>query len=155
MKRKIFTLLLALVASVGTIFAESGTCGTNLTWDLTDGVLSISGSGAMTNYSESNTPWNSSVIKKVIISDGVTTIGSYAFYNCSNMNSIEIPNSVTIIGKSACDGCSSLELVNIPSRVATIGLCAFYGCSSLSSIEIPSSVTTIRQGVFSFLGLKY
>ena len=51
MKQKLFTLLLALLASAGTIFAESGTCGDNLTWNLTDGVLTISGTGPMTNYS--------------------------------------------------------------------------------------------------------
>ena len=49
-KKKIFTLLLAVAASVGTMFAESGTCGENLTWDLTDGVLTISGTGAMNDY---------------------------------------------------------------------------------------------------------
>ena len=57
MRKKLFTFFLALTASVGTLFAESGTCGDNLTWDLTDGVLTISGTCAMTNYSWQSAPW--------------------------------------------------------------------------------------------------
>ena len=58
MKTKLFTFFLALVASIGTMFAESGTCGDNLTWNLTEGVLTISGTGAMTDYDNSSfAPW--------------------------------------------------------------------------------------------------
>lgn len=70
--RKLFTFLIALVASANMMFAESGTCGDNLTWDLTDGVLTIAGSGAMTDFENNTyTPWNgySSLIQSVVIRD--------------------------------------------------------------------------------------
>ena len=69
MKQKLLTLFLALAASVGVLFAQSGTCGANLTWDLTDGVLTISGTGEMTDYSYNSAPWysNRSSITNVII----------------------------------------------------------------------------------------
>ena len=71
---------------------ESGTCGTNLTWSLDDeGVLTISGEGKMANYTEDSTaPWYSkrTQIKNVVIEDGVTSIGKYAFYNYKSSQSI-------------------------------------------------------------------
>ena len=93
----------------------SGTCGENLTWTLTDdGVLTISGTGAMTDYtSTSNAPWYSkrTDIKSAVIESGVTSIGNYAFYNCSSLTSITIPDGVTSIGGGAFEGCSSLTNV--------------------------------------------
>ncbi len=140
MKRKLFTFFLALTASVGTLFAESGTCGTNLTWDLTNGVLTISGTGAMDNYyslDHSYAPWYSShlSIKSVLINDGVTSIGNDAFYECYRLTSVMIPNSVTSIGYVAFSGCSSLTSVTIPNSVISIGYNAFYYCSSLPVID--------------------
>ena len=71
--KKIFTFLLALIASAGTLFAASGTCGTNVTWDLTSGVLTISGTGAMTSWNNpSEVPWYTylTAVKSVVIEDG-------------------------------------------------------------------------------------
>ena len=140
MKKKIFTLLLAIAASIGTMFAESGTCGENLTWDLTDGVLTISGTGDMTNwyFDLVYTPWEAqrSSITSVVISDGVTSIGNSAFYYCSGLTSIEIPNSVTSIGDNAFYGCSGLTSIEIPNSVTSIGVDAFYGCTGLKSLKL-------------------
>ena len=151
MRKKLFTFLLAIVASVGTLFAESsGTCGENLTWTLSDdGVLTISGTGAMTDYSAS-VPWYSSrsSITSVIISDGVTSIGDKAFYNCSSLTSVTIPNSVTSIGDFAFDGCSGLTSVTIPNSVTSIGDYAFWYCSGLTSVTIGNSVTSIGNYAF-------
>ena len=79
----------------------------------------------------------------------VTSIGDYAFANCSSLTSITIPKSVTSIGASAFSGCSSLSSVNIPSAVTTIGNNAFYGCSSLVTIDIPTSVSFVGDKAFS------
>lgn len=155
MRKKLFTFLLAVVASLGTLFAESGTCGPNLTWDLTDGILTISGTGEMTDFSYPDYgPWYSlsSSITSVVINDGITSIGTYAFRNCSSLTSVTIGNSVTSIGSSAFYRCSSLTSVTIPNSVTSIGSSAFYGCSGLTSITIPNSVKQLgddeENGVF-------
>jgi hypothetical protein len=149
--KKLFTLCLALLASVGTMFAESGTCGENLTWDLTDSVLTISGTGPMTQYdSYSKVPWNSSrlSITSVVIETGVTSIGKNAFRSCSNLTSVVIPNTITNIDGWAFYECRSLTSVNIPNSVTSIGHSAFSGCSSLTYVNIPNSVTKIENYAF-------
>ena len=83
----------------------------------------------------------------VTIPDGVTSIGDYAFYDCSSLTSVTIPNSVTNIGASAFSGCRGLTSVTIPDSVTSIGSNAFFGCNSLKSVTIGSGVTDI--GVFS------
>lgn len=141
----ITALLLCASASAG----SSGTCGSSVTWTLNDsGTLTISGSGAMTDFSYSTSPWYSSrsSIKSVIISNGVTSIGDYAFYYCDNLASITIPDSMTSIGYTAFYCCGSLQNITIPNSVTTIKDGAFYGCVSLSSITIPYGVTTIESG---------
>ena len=87
-------------------------------------------------------------IKKVVIEDGVTSIGNYAFFYCQNLASVEIPNSVTSIGKSAFYYCISLTSVEIPNSVTSIGERAFDCCKSLTSVEIPNSVTSIGDNAF-------
>ncbi len=163
MKRKIVSVLLCvlLLASLLPVsaFADttaSGTCGANLTWTLdSDGTLTISGTGAMKNYYPSNNdttaPWgeNCSLIKSVVISDGVTSIGSGAFYKCSSLTSVTIPDGVTSIGSGAFENCSSLTSVTIGNSVTSIGNYAFENCSSLTSVTIPDSVTSIEDSVFS------
>jgi len=150
MRKQLFTLLLALAASLGTMFAESGTCGENLTWDLTDGVLTISGTGTMENYSSSNdAPWYSSKssIKTLIIGDGVTSIGDYAFSWC-NITSVTIGKDVTNIGNNAFNYCYQLISLSIPNNVISIGNYAFTACSRLISVEIGSSVTSMGNDIF-------
>ena len=83
------------------------------------------------------------------IPDSVTTIGYYAFYDCSSLTSVTIPDSVTEIGGLAFKDCSSLTSVTIPDSVTAIGNCAFEDCSSLTSVTIPDGVTTIENWAFS------
>ena len=151
MKTKIFTLVLAVMASVGSVSAVSGTCGNNLTWDLTNDVLTISGTGTMTNYTSSSSPWYSyrSSITSVVIEEGVTNIGNYAFQNCSGLTSVTIPNSVTSIGENAFYNCHNLTSVTIPNSVTSIGISAFLKCTGLTSVTIPNSVTSIGGSAFS------
>ncbi len=138
---------------MGTLFSQSGTCGDNLIWTLTDSVLTISGTGIMTNYSDGLSyaaPWRSykSSILSVAIEDGVTSIGNCAFYDCSSLTSIEIPNSVIEIGNMAFAYCSNLIDINIPNSITSIRSGTFVNCNSMTSITIPNSVTSIEVGAF-------
>ncbi len=114
-----------------------------------------------------------SEIKSVVIEDGVTSIGSNAFRECSSLTSIsipaaittisaqafsyctslksyEIPDSVTAINDGAFSYCTSLESVTFPSGLSTIGNASFEGCTSLKSLDLPSGLNTL--GPFAFLG---
>ena len=146
--KQIYILLIALLMGLSANAEKSGTCGPNLKWHLTDdGVLTITGKGEMYDYSY--TPWSYDDLTRVIIGNGVTTIGEAAFRSCSHLTSVNIPNSVTTIGNNAFNGCSSLTSVTIPNSVTTIGEAAFSNCSSLTSVTIPNSVTTIGGWAFS------
>lgn len=132
--------------------AASGTCGNNLTWVLdSDGVLTISGEGEMTSYSSaSSVPWYSyaSDITAVSLSDGLTSIGAYAFERCTGITKITIPDSVTSIGNGAFYGCNNLEEITLSNNITEISRSMFLGCSSLSHIEIPYGATKIGVGAF-------
>jgi len=160
--------------SVSAMIVEQ--CGDNVNWSLSGVTLTISGNGAMYDYGEGNfAPWYSQreSIEKVIISDGVTTIGSTAFYDCMNLKSVSMTNSVTSIGDMAFLECDSLEQISLsnnityigdasfkacgnlkniilPSNLQKIGYEAFFQCESLSSISIPSSVTIMEEAVFRY-----
>ena len=155
-----FVLLCICIVAFCVISASaatySGKCGDNLTYTLNTntGVLTISGTGAMADWSDSNgnvAPWYDyrSSIRTAQVSKAATSIGAYAFYGCSSLASITIPNRVTSIGVSAFEGCSSLTSISIPSGVTSIERFAFEGCSGLASITIPDSVTSIGNGAFS------
>ena len=149
--KQIDTLLIDLLMDLLANDENSGTCGPHLRWHLTDnGVLTISGKGEMYDYLEdyNRLPWSKSDIKRIIIGDGVTTIGGFAFASCSALTSVTIPNSVTEIGDGAFVGCSALTSVTIPNSVTTIGWSTFASCSALTSITIPNSVTTIGSRAF-------
>lgn len=83
------------------------------------------------------------------ITYNVSDIGSYAFYDCSDLTSVIIPNSVTNIGSGAFYSCTGLTSIEIPNSVTNIGG-AFPYCTGLTSIEIPNSVTNIGGGAFSY-----
>ena len=95
--------------SCGTL--PHGTCGKGVTWRFADGRLTISGSGAMQNYSENNVPWKvlKNDITDIVVEDGVTSIGSHAFSGCSVLTSVTIPDSVTSIGSNPFSRCSRLR----------------------------------------------
>ena len=140
--RKTLLLLILTLFSFSAIHADdNGSCGDNLTWKFTssDGTLTISGTGNMTNFVDNRyVPWCSSLlyneIKKVVIGDGVTSIGDHAFEICSSLTSVTIPNSVTSIGNYAFMHCKILTSVTIPNSVTSIGKYAFMNCKSLTSI---------------------
>ena len=124
----------------------------NLTWKLyEDGTLNISGTGAMKNYNNTDNlspvHMNSSV-KKIVIEEGVTSIGNAAFSGCISLTNITIPDGVTSIGIMVFYNCTSLTSITIPDSVTSIGYSVFYFCSSLTSITIPDSVTSIVESAF-------
>jgi len=88
-------------------------------------------------------------ITDLTIPSDITSIGSYAFSNCTGLSSITIPNNVTSIGSSAFSGCSGLTSVTIGNSVTSIGSSAFSGCSGLTSVTIGNSVTSIGSYAFS------
>ena len=130
-----------------------GACGENVNWVMTaDGMLTISGTGAMTDCDSFGdpAPWKicRQYIKSAVIGSGVTSIGKYAFYCCEALTSVTIPDTVTVIGDDAFRGCSRLSGMTIPDTVTGIGSYAFYNCSSLPSVTIPDGVTTISESAF-------
>lgn len=130
----------------------SGTCGDNLTWTLSDdGTLTISGTGRMMDgWHYSNFPTTSEeLVKKVIIEEGVTSIGNEAFNAFFNLTEAEIAEGLQEIGKCAFSGCSKLEKINIPNSVNRIDYYAFTDCASLKEIAIPANVTSISEYTFS------
>ena len=132
---------------------QCGAEGSDVSWELSAKTmaLAISGTGAMADYaSYSSVPWTSvhGKITSATIAEGVTSIGSYAFYNCSSMATVSIPDGVTTIGGSAFYGCSNLANVTIPDGLTTIGGGAFYGCSSMATVNIPDGVTSIGSSAF-------
>ena len=119
---------------------QNGTTGA-CSWSLTNGILTISGSGAMANYSSYNVdrPWGVQ-ITKVIISSGVTNIGNYAFKGCSRLTEVQIANSVTRIGAGAFNG-TAIETISIGSGVTYIGAGAFDNTGALTSITVAGGNT--------------
>lgn len=126
---------------------QEGTAG-SLSWSLTDsGVLTVSGSGDIPNYLPNNpSPWSNYDIYTVVIEEGVTGIGEYAFYQ-SGALSVYIPDSVKTIGQSAFYN-SALVEVTVPGTVKTIGNQAFYKCENLTSATVSEGVIAIGDSAF-------
>ena len=161
-----FWVLMAVLCTAFPGFADepeqpiTGTCGENLTWTYykSTKTLTIDGTGNMFDYDESVVnggwvaPWrrqiNAKNIQNAVISDGVTSIGKYAFYWCDYLTSVKIPSSVISIGDNAFLWCDSLPEVKIPNSVTHIGERAFSNCTALTSIIIPGSVTDIGKNAF-------
>ena len=91
-------------------------------------------------------PFQDSQFSKVVIGEGVTKIGYFAFRNCSSLTSITIPDSVTEIRYHAFGGCTSLQKITIPSGM--IEEEAFYNCNKLTSVTLGSGVRLIKKGAF-------
>ena len=134
---------------------KTGKCGENVTYKLDGyGNLTISGSGKMYDYSSnSETPWydndNSCInIKNLVVTDGVTSIGDNAFYNCDSISSLEIASSVQTIGSHAFYGCTGIKNLTLPEGVIKISGAAFAGCEKLQEVSLPSTLQIINGYAF-------
>lgn len=145
-------LLIAVLLLLIPVQAEAAeSCGTDLSWSLTDGTLVITGSGEMTDYTTySKVPWYSQrkSIQAVQLPEGLISISRYAFYGCTALTEITIPDSVQDIGADAFYDCTALAEVNLGTGLSYIGDEAFFGCTALKEIYIPAGVTEIGYYAF-------
>lgn len=156
MKKRLLSILLVLLTALtllplGALADDSNKCGENLTWELDEiGILTISGTGDMYDYSEDYlAPWSEHCfeITNVTISGGVTSIGSSAFCYCS-VKSITLPFGLKHIGASAFFNCPNIQQINIPDSVEYIDPYAFSCCKGLHTVQLPASLTLISEELF-------
>lgn len=155
MKKRLLSILLVLLTALtllplGALADDNNKCGENLTWKFADGILTISGTGDMYDYSEDYlAPWNEHCLEitNVTISDGVTSIGSSAFCYCS-VKSITLPFGLKHIGASAFFNCPNIQQIKIPDSVEHIDPYAFSFCKGLHTVQLPSSLTLISEELF-------
>ena len=145
-------MVISIIPITASAVTYSGTCGDNLTWtyNSSNGYLTISGTGPMYDFESNNRPWESyeDSIKEVVVEDGVTTIGNYAFYHCGKLITVTLPDSVTTIGEYGFRDCRKLKSINIPDGITTIATGTFTLCESLTDIIIPDTVITIGESAF-------
>lgn len=158
MKIRILLFFAAMLMMTQAWADDNGSCGTNATWyyNSTTKTLTISGTGAMTNYnwsgtiSNDNRPWKNykSDITSIVVNNGITAIGNKAFISIYNLTSVTLPTTGLVsIGNDAFKSCSSLSSITIPSSVTTLGYAVFSGCGELTSLTIPSGVTAIPHSL--------
>ena len=130
---------------VGAYRGTTGTCS----WSVNNRTLYINGNGAMADYSIYSTPWYEyrRLVTSIVIGEGVTRIGNYAFVPFENAVSVSLPSTLKYIGENAFS-CTGLYDVEIPDSVTDIGGFAFSLCTSLVSIKLPKNMETIENGVF-------
>ena len=134
----------AMISDDSSAEVTSGTTG-DCTWTLDGTKLTISGNGGTGNYGDA--PSWATLVKEVVIENGVQSLGDYLFYNCTSLSSITMPDSVTSIGNTF-GNCTSLSSITIPDSVTSIGKNAFIGCSSLTSVIFGNNVTSIGEYAF-------
>lgn len=155
--KRIFTLLTLCFLMVINVMAErTGECGEHAKWDLKDdGTLIIYGYGDMNNYTQAygsdikNAPWYGEKVSKVFIEYGITSVGDFAFNQCS-LQSVQLSKSIKKIGKNAFAYCRNLTDVTIPDNITEFGELAFAGCSSLKSINLPNTITKLPMAFIAF-----
>lgn len=154
--KKLFILFAAALfcASVNAQ-ATSGNCGTaghesEVTWAFEGTTLTISGTGAMADYSYKETPWKDYIpgIQYVEIESGVTSVGNNAFSACVELESVTFPSEeFTRIGEYAFSECQGVESLNLPKSLTTLETGAFCA-TGIKSIKIPKGVKTIGSYAF-------
>ncbi len=152
-----FVIAVAPGESSGSVDLDG--CTEEVTWsfDSDTGTLTISGNGAMEDYTYINVPWIEyrSSIRSVVIGDSVKSVGAYAFCECTSLVSLTLPDSVTSVGHSAFYGCTSLVSIDFGASVNRIDTLAFADCTSLAGIYLPDTISEIGESAFrNCTGLK-
>ena len=145
----VLTLCMALAVPVSA--AENGTCGESLRWSFENGKLTISGTGSMDDFdSPDGRPWSHLYdrVTAIVLEEGVTTIGNWAFNGMRNAASLTLPATLERIGLFAFIGCEQLTEVDLPQGLQSIGQQAFYLCTGLTEVTIPGTVTFLDAGIF-------
>ena len=159
MKKKLLSILLVLslmLALVPAAFAaervDGGYCGDGVTWVLNDeGGLTIAGSGQIRDYSKTDpAPWKGTAVKDVVISEGVTAVGAYAFADCTEITSVQLPSTLTTLSERCFAGCISLISVELPHALMSVIDGAFADCLQLRGFSMDgggNNKYTVRDGV--------
>lgn len=129
----------------------SGACGASMSWSYENGTLTLVGEGEMTNFREPDmAPWYPlrSEITRVVIPNGVNSIGSLAFYECKRLKTVIFPDSMRTVGSYAFAACEGLEVLHLGAGLQTIGAAAFYGCLSLGQLTLPYGLQTLGYQAF-------
>ena len=147
--------VLAIVMGAATVQAQNPTSGTAgpLMWKYDTGTktLTISGKGDMPNYTwKDKAPWQEHTreMQILVVEEGVTGIGDYAFQGAGNLISVTLPKTVTRIGDRSFVACESLPTISIPAGVIKIGPAAFGDCESLTSVTLPDGLKEIAHIAF-------
>lgn len=161
-----------------TVTVYSGSCGTNVTWELDTltGLMLIGGKGQMANYAaEEERPWHAfrNLIREVRIAEGITRLGSYNFADCQNLEKVSLPESLNETNYAAFANCIWLSECSMPGGLKNVAPCLFYNCylleetvlnedcteigeyaffdcRSLQHIVLPEGVTQIGEGSFAY-----
>lgn len=151
--------VMLVLTAIPTAYAVGGTCGSDLTWSFDGSTLTITGSGAMHDYSADNLPpWYEfrSQILRLSLPEGLTRVGSLAFYECTNLNSVQFPASVSSVGEAAFFRNSSLTMLTLNEGLRGIGRNAFSECRALADLRLPSTISYIENYAFSMCSsLRY
>ncbi len=154
----IFIAFCTLLVLAFAVFAsaDTGTCGDGLTYTYQNGTLTVSGNGAMENFDNAGNkaPWadKRDGITRLVIEEGVTSIGNFAFAYCPNLSSVSLPKTLRTVGNDAFAACTSLTEISLPKSVTSLGVSAFQDCSRLQTVASLGSITALRASVFQNCG---
>lgn len=155
-------LTMSLFVCMGALAGNNGTIGDNLRWSFADGTLTISGNGEM-EHAEGNSGYawgtdNQSLdrksIKKIVVEEGVTTLGEYIFWDCESLTEVKLPKTLTTLRKQCFKSCTSLKSITLPNNISLIEESAFENCSALETVTFPKSLKEVHEHAFYSCNLK-
>ena len=162
--RKIYMLTMSLFVCMGAFAGNvNGTIGDNLKWTFTDdGTLTISGTGEMEHadgnsgyaWGTDNHTLDRTLIKKVVVEEGVTSLGEYIFWDCSNLTEVKLSNSLTTLRKECFKHCTALKSITLPDNISMIDESAFEECNALETVTFPKSLKEVSTKAFYNCNLK-